>query len=143
PASVDLIGPIPQALRLGFAGMPAAQIIVPVAILLLLTNYLSSFSLNFAANTRLPMVAGWDHLLPAWFTRLHPNYRTPVNSILFLGVITLFAGLAALIGARELEAFSALQVWGFAFYGLTHLPLFAFPLFATHASTCPSGLPRE
>ena len=143
PDSVDFIGPIPQALRLGFAGMPAAQIIVPVAILLLLTNYLSSFSLNFAANTRLPMVAGWDHLLPAWFTRLHPNYRTPVNSILFLGMITLFAGLAALIGVRELEAFSMLQVWGFAFYGLAYLALFAIPLFAKRGSKLRSGLPLK
>jgi hypothetical protein len=27
--------------------------------------------LLFAGNSRLPMVAGWDGLLPAWFTRLH------------------------------------------------------------------------
>ena len=143
PDSVDLIGPIPQALQQGFRGMPLARIIVPVAILLLLTNYLSSFSLNFAANTRLPMVAGWDHLLPAWFTRLHPRYRTPVNSIIFLGVITLFAGLAALIGVRELEAFSMLQVWGFTFYGLAYLALFAIPLFARSDSQLRSGLPLK
>jgi amino acid transporter len=137
---VDLIGPIPQALRLGFAGVTAARIIVPVAILLLLTNYLSSFSLNFAANTRLPMVAGWDHLLPAWFTRLHPRYRTPVNSIIFLGFITLFASLAVLIGARELEAFQMLQIWSFTFYGLAYLALFAIPLLARRDSKLRSGL---
>jgi amino acid transporter len=140
PDSVDLIGPIPQALRLGFAGVTAARIIVPVAILLLLTNYLSSFSLNFAANTRLPMVAGWDHLLPAWFTRLHPRYRTPVNSIIFLGFITLFASLAVLIGARELEAFQMLQIWSFTFYGLAYLALFAIPLLARRDSKLRSGL---
>jgi amino acid transporter len=130
PNSIDLIGPIPQALRIGFAGMAAARIIVPVTILLLFTNYLASFSFNFAANTRLPMVAGWDHVLPAWFTRLHPRYRTPVNSILFLGAITLFVGLAAIVGVRELEAFSMLQVWGFTFYGLAYLALFAIPILA-------------
>jgi amino acid transporter len=137
--SVDLIGPIPQALQLGFAGLAAARFIVPVAILFLLTNYLASFSLNFAANTRLPMVAGWDRLLPAWFTRLHPQYRTPVNSILFLGVITLFAGLATLIGVRELEAFSMLQIWGFTFYGLAYLVMFAIPIFAKRDSQLRSG----
>ena len=134
PDSIDLIGPIPQALRIGFAGMAAARIIVPVAILLLFTNYLASFSFNFAANTRLPMVAGWDHLLPAWFTRLHPRYRTPVNSILFLGAITLFVGLAAIVGVRQLEAFSMLQVWGFTFYGLAYLALFAIPILAKNDS---------
>src|SRR5437899_1862691 len=129
PDSVDLIGPIPQALRQGFRGMPAARIIVPVAILLLLTNYLSSFSLNFAANTRLPMVAGWDHLLPAWFTRLHPKFRTPVNSILFLGGVTL-AALAALIGVGMQETFQLMANWAFTFYGLAYLSLFAIPIFA-------------
>jgi amino acid transporter len=139
PDAVDLIGPIPQALQIGFAGMAAARIIVPAAILLLLTNYLASFSLNFSANTRLPMVAGWDHLLPAWFTRLHPKYRTPVNSILFLGVITLFVGLATLIGIRELEAFSMLQIWGFTFYGLAYLAMFAIPIFAKKESQLRTG----
>ena len=139
PESVDMIGPIPQALQLGFAGLAAARIIVPLAILLLLTNYLATFALNFAANTRLPMVAGWDHLLPAWFTRLHPKYRTPVNSVLFLGAITLFTGLAALIGVRELEAFSMLQIWSFTFYGLAYIALFAVPIFAKKQSGLHSG----
>ena len=31
------------------------------------------------------MVAGWDHMLPAWFSRLHAKYRTPVNSIVVVG----------------------------------------------------------
>ena len=139
PESVDMIGPIPQALQVGFAGLAAARIIVPLAILLLLTNYLATFALNFSANTRLPMVAGWDHLLPAWFTRLHPKYRTPVNSVLFFGAITLFTGLAALIGVRELEAFSMLQIWSFTFYGLAYLALFAIPIFARRESKLRSG----
>jgi amino acid transporter len=140
PESVDMIGPIPQALQVGFAGLAAARFIVPLAVVLLLTNYLATFALNFAANTRLPMVAGWDHLLPTWFTRLHPKYHTPVNSVLFLGAITLFTGLAALIGVRELEAFSMLQIWSFTFYGLAYLALFAIPLFAKRESKLRSGL---
>ena len=52
----------------------------------------------FGGNTRLPMVAGWDNLLPAWFTKLHEKYRTPVNSILFVGAVTLVFGLIGLIG---------------------------------------------
>jgi amino acid transporter len=96
----------------------------------LLTNYLSSFSLNFTANTRLPMCAGWDHLLPQWFTRLHPRYRTPVNSILFLGGITLAASTAVLVGVGEQEAFELLQIWGFTFYAIAYLALFAIPVLA-------------
>ncbi len=134
PDNVDVIGPIPQALRVALGGSALAEVIVPAAILLLLTNYLSSFSLNFAANTRLPMCAGWDHLLPKWFTRLHPSYRTPVNSILFLGGITLFASAAVLIGVGQQEAFELLQIWGFTFYAIAYLALFAIPLLAARSS---------
>ncbi len=128
---IDVIGAIPQALRVALGSSSVAQTIVPLAILLLLTNYLSSFSLNFAANTRLPMCAGWDHLLPAWFTRLHPKYRTPVNSILFLGGVTMTASAAVLIGVGHQEAFELLQIWGFTFYAIAYLALFAIPLFAS------------
>jgi glutamate:GABA antiporter len=130
PDKIDVIGPVPQALRLALGGSALAQAIVPVAILLLLTNYLASFSLGFAANTRLPMCAGWDHLLPKWFTRLDPKYRTPINSILFLGGVTLVASAAVLIGVGNQEAFELLQIWGFTFYGIAYLALFAIPVFA-------------
>lgn len=130
PEKVDVIGAIPQALRVALGGSAFAQTLVPLAVLLLLTNYLSSFSLNFAANTRLPMCAGWDHLLPKWFTRLHPKYRTPINSILFLGGVTMTASAAVLIGVGHQEAFELLQIWGFTFYAIAYLALFAIPVFA-------------
>ena len=130
PDNIDVIGPIPQALRVALGGTRLGEVIVPVAILFLLTNYLSSFSLNFAANTRLPMCAGWDHLLPQWFTRLHPRYRTPVNSIFFLGGITLAASIAVLAGVGAQEAFELLLIWAFTFYAIAYLALFAIPVLA-------------
>jgi glutamate:GABA antiporter len=130
PDQIDIIGPIPQAFRAALGASSIATLIAPVAIFLLLTNYLSSFTISFAANTRLPMCAGWDHLLPKWFTRLHPRYRTPINSILFLGAITFAASSAVLIGVGEQEAFELLQIWGNTFYGIAYLALFAIPLFA-------------
>jgi glutamate:GABA antiporter len=135
PGNIDVIGPIPQALRVALGGTRLGQVIVPVAILFLLTNYLSSFSLNFAANTRLPMCAGWDHLLPQWFTRLHPRHRTPVNSILFLGAITLAASIAVLAGVGPQEAFELLLIWAFTFYAIAYLALFAIPVLAGKQSS--------
>ena len=130
PEAIDVIGPIPQALRAALGGFGAAGIVVPVVIVLLLTNYLCSYTLYFSTNTRLPLVAGWDHLLPNWFTVLHPRYRTPVNSILFMGGIALVASSAVLIGAGNQEAFVLLQIWTWTFYGLAYLAMFAIPLFA-------------
>ena len=138
PDNVDVIGPIPQALRLGFGNF--GSVIVPVAIFLLLTNYLSTFSLYFSGSARLPMAAGWDHLLPAWFSRLHARYKTPVNSILFLGGATLAASFAALIGVGEQESYELLLTWGFTFYGIAYLALFAIPLFAPKSSGIRPGI---
>ena len=129
PDSIDVIGPIPQALSLALSGFAFARFLVPVVILLLLTNYLSSYTLYFSTNTRLPLVAGWDQLLPRWFSVLHPKYRTPVNSILFVGAVALVASIAASIGSGNQEAFVLLQIWSWTFYGLAYLGMFAIPLF--------------
>jgi len=129
PDSIDVIGPIPQALSLALSGFAFARFLVPVVILLLLTNYLSSYTLYFSTNTRLPLVAGWDQLLPRWFSVLHPKYRTPVNSILFVGAVALVASIAASVGAGNQEAFVLLQIWSWTFYGLAYLAMFAIPLF--------------
>ncbi len=130
PDAVDVVGPIPQALHLGsrgfgFAGL--AGFVVPLAIVLLFINYPTTFSVYFSASARLPMVAGWDHLLPDWFTRLHARYKTPVNSILFLGAVTLAGSAAALIGVGPQEAYELLLTWGFTFYAIAYLALFAIP----------------
>ena len=128
PNSIDVIGPIPQALRSGFAMFGSALPVVSVAILLLLLNYLCSYTFFFSANTRLPMAAGWDHLLPHWFSTLHPRYRTPVNSILFMGAVALVTSIAVLIGSGNQESFILLQTWTWTFYGLAYLVKFAIPL---------------
>ncbi len=62
---IDLVSPIPQALTIGFRGMGIASAIVPMLIILLITRQLGNMALTFAGNTRLPMVAGWDGLLPS------------------------------------------------------------------------------
>jgi amino acid transporter len=133
PDAVDVVGPIPQALRVGLHASGTrgfdslAGFIMPLAIVLLFVNYPTSFSVYFSASARLPMVAGWDHLLPEWFTRLHAKYKTPVNSILFLGGLTLAGSAAALIGVGPQEAYELLLTWAFTFYAIAYLALFAIP----------------
>jgi amino acid transporter len=126
--NIDLIGPIPQVLSVGSRPFGIAAIIVPVTILMVMCMRLAQASVNFTANTRLPMVAGWDHLLPAWFTKLHAKYRTPVNSILFVGAMMLAMGLAGIVGVGEQEAFQLLQNAAGSFYAITYLVMFAIPI---------------
>src|SRR5437763_16906963 len=86
---IDLIGPVPQTLRLGLHSFQIAGAIASAAILMMTLCSVSSMSIHFTGSSRLPMVAGWDRLLPAWFSRLHPRFKTPINSILFVGAVTL------------------------------------------------------
>ena len=128
PDNIDLIGPIPQVLSIGSRPFGLAASIVPVAILMVMCMRLAQASVNFTANTRLPMVAGWDHLLPAWFTKLHAKRRTPVNSILFVGAMILAMGLVGIAGVGEQEAYQLLQNAAGSLYAITYLVMFAVPI---------------
>jgi amino acid transporter len=130
PEKVDLIGPIPQVLSLGFSSFGWVSTLVSITIFGVAARQIALMSIYFAGNTRLPMVAGWDNLLPAWFSRLHPRYRTPVNSILFVGVITLTFSLVPLIGVMEQEAFQIQDNAATMFYALIYIVLFAIPFVA-------------
>lgn len=81
---IDLVGPIPQVLAAGFGSASAAStannlgpMLGRCAILALAIAAIAQFSVIIAETARLPLVAAWDHLLPQWFTELHPRYRTP------------------------------------------------------------------
>jgi amino acid transporter len=125
---IDLIAPIPQVLSAGFSPLGPASAVAPMTILVLLCIRVAQASVMFAGNTRLPMVAGWDGLLPAWFTRLHDRYRTPSNSIVFVGAVTLAFGIAGLIGVGKQEAFQLLWNASAIFYAITYLVMFAIPI---------------
>ena len=130
PENVDLIGPIPQVLSLGFSSFGWVSTLVSFTIFGVAARQIALMSIYFAGNTRLPVVAGWDNLLPGWFARLHERYRTPVNSILFVGAITLAFSLASLIGVKEQEAFQLQDNAATTFYALIYIVLFAIPLVA-------------
>ncbi len=125
---IDLIAPIPQVLSEGSRSLGFVAAIAPITIAALLCIRVAQSSVMFAGNTRLPMVAGWDDLLPNWFTKLHARYKTPVNSILFVGGATLALGVVGLIGVGKQEAFQLLWNASGVFYALTYLTMFAIPL---------------
>ncbi len=130
---IDLVGPIPQVLSIGFRSLGWVGTIGSIAILGITVRSIALMSIYFAGNTRLPMVAGWDRLLPAWFSRLHPKYKTPINSILFVGAVTLMLAVLSLTGVHAQEAFQLIDNAGGVFYALTYLVLFAIPLFGMKA----------
>jgi len=136
---IDLIGPVPQTLRLGLRSFPIAGAIASIGILLMTVRTISSTSVHVTGSSRLPMVAGWDRLLPNWFSRLHPQYNTPVNSIIFVGATTLLIAIASQIGAGIQEAFQLVDNAANVFYGIVYFTMFAIPIFG--AGAVRSGAP--
>jgi amino acid transporter len=138
---IDLVGPIPQAFRAGFGAMGGAlALVIPFAVVAVTARTVANSSVLFTATTRMPMVTGWDGIMPAWFARLHPRWRTPVNSILFVGGCAMLFGIAGMAGVGEQEAFQLLDNAAGIFYGLTYLVLFAVPLVGLRNARAPRWL---
>jgi len=139
---IDLIGPVPQALRLGLRSFPIAGAVVSVGILMMTVRSISATSIHLAGSSRLPMVAGWDQLLPSWFSRLHRQYKTPINSIVFVGSVTLVFAIGSQLGAGAQEAFQIVDNAANVFYGIAYLVLFAIPVVGVRAvrSSAPAWL---
>jgi len=125
---IDLVSPISQALTLGTRPGDTGAALIPLVIAALLFSFIAQQALTFAITTRLPLVAGWDKLLPDWFGRLHPRRKTPTNSILFVGGVALAMAIAGVAGAGQQEAFQLLQNASGIFYALSYLAMFALPL---------------
>jgi glutamate:GABA antiporter len=130
PDALDLVSPVAQNLSraagvYGFAGP-----IVPLAMLLMLIARIGTGVIAFNAVSRLPMVAGWDNLLPSWFTRLHPTYRTPTGSILFVTVMVFAFVVLSNLDVGSQEAYQLLNNGAGISYALTYLVMFAIPLVA-------------
>jgi glutamate:GABA antiporter len=125
---IDLIGPVAQVLSVGSKPFGLAAQIVPVAIVVVMILRVAQSSVHFTGNTRLPMVAGWDRFLPAWFTELHPRYRTPVNSILLAGGLILLIGFTSLIGVGHQESFQLVWNGAIVFYAIPYCVMFLIPI---------------
>ena len=128
PADLDLISPPTQALMRGSQGTPFAHVAAPAIAVLLILAGLCGTSLFFNSVIRLPMVAGWDRLLPAWLSRLHPRFKTPVGSIVCVAAATFALTLLGNLGVGAQEAFQFLNNTGLICWALTYLVMFAIPL---------------
>ena len=137
---VNVIGPIPQTLRAAAGNSRFANQAVPFAIALLIARAIAAASLLLTGLTRLPMTAGWDHLAPAWFARLDPKRRTPVNSILFVTAVVTAVILLSMLGVREQEASQLLTNASIVHYAIAYVSLFALPVFGSRKLR--AALPR-
>ena len=133
---VDLDGPVPQVLAAAFAtpaGAPSAGInwglaLGRAAILGLALAVIAQYALIVAETSRLPMVAGWDGILPEWFTRLSPRFGTPVRSVLVIVGLAVLACTLATFGANAHEAYQLINNVSIVLYNIYFGMMFLIPL---------------
>jgi len=133
-AKVDLTGPIPQLLAAAFGGGASGGgtdwglMLGRATILALGLALVSQYTMLVAETSRLPMVTGWDGIIPAWFTRLDPRWKTPTRSIAVIVAAAICMGVLATYGTGAQEAFQLISSVGNIFYGIYYLMMFAIPL---------------
>jgi amino acid transporter len=125
---IDLIAPIAQILGASIGSSALVAVLSGAAILALLFAYFTQTVACVAQVSRLPMVAGWDGLLPGWFSELHPRFKTPVRSLLLVVVSCLVFGGLSLLQVGEQEATQLLVGAGMACSGCYYLAMFAVVL---------------
>jgi glutamate:GABA antiporter len=126
---INVIGPIPQTMRAAFG--PSLGWAAQFGIFLVMARAVAASSLLFTGLTRLPMTAGWDSLIPRWFTRLDERHRTPVNSIGFVAALVMALILLSMLGVEEQEASQLLVAASTVHYAIAYAALFALPLVGT------------
>ncbi len=131
--AIDFIAPIPQTIRLAVGNAGWVNYVAMGVILLLQIRLIGACSFLFTGMTRLPMTAGWDHLIPEWFARLHPRWRTPVNSVYVSAGVILALVIAGSMGVKAQEAFQVLNNASNQLYLMAYLAMFAFPLIGAAA----------
>jgi amino acid transporter len=135
-AQVDLTGPIPQLLAVAFgggsgaggAGIDWGLMLGRGTILVLALALVAQYAVLVAETSRLPMVAGWDGIVPEWFTRLDPRWKTPTRSIAVIVLLAIAMGILATIGTGAQEAFQLMNSAGNLFFGVYYLMMFSIPL---------------
>src|SRR3984885_5967842 len=128
PGHIDFIAPIPQTMRIALGNSGIGNVVAIVSILLVQLRLLGVSSYLFSGVTRLPMAVGWDDLLPKWFTRLHPRWKTPVNSILCTSALMILLVVLGSVGVHAQEAFQVLSNASLTHYELMYMAMFAIPI---------------
>ena len=130
---IDFIAPIPQAMRMTLGTTGIGNVAAILAILLLQLRLLGATSYLFTGVTRLPMAAGWNHLVPEWFTRLDRRRSTPINSIACTAALVFALILLASTGVHAQEAYQLLTNASLTHYEVAYLAMFGVPLFGAAA----------
>ncbi len=140
PADVDLAAAVPQVIEagLGTTGWRGALSLAGSCAFNL--SYLASIIVYVGLVARLPMVAGWDGLLPGWWSDLHPKYKTPTKAIAAVAITMALLGALGLWGAGNQEAVQVSVGAAFGSFSITYMLLFGVVLFGFRTRVIRAGI---
>jgi glutamate:GABA antiporter len=130
PADIDLAAPVQQAMHSGFGSGSGAVVLTWIAVGTFSIALIAGQVVFLGMVARLPMVAGWDGLLPGWWSELHPVYRTPSKAIGAVMACVLLMSILSLWGAGNQEAVQVTAAVGVASLCIMYMLLFGVVLFA-------------
>ncbi len=140
PANVDLAASVPQVMQAGFGVTGLGKALTVIALGAFTIAWTASFVILVGMAARLPMVAGWDGLLPSWWSQLHPRFRTPSKAIGAVTVSILLLGVLSLVGAGNQEAVQVSVGVGIASLCIMYMLLFAVIVFGFRSRTQRPGV---
>jgi amino acid transporter len=129
PGKIDLAAAVPQLLQAGFGSQGAGGLMTAASVAVSMVALLAAVVISVGMLARLPMVAGWDGLLPEWWSELHPVHRTPSKAIAAVTAALMLLGIVSSWGAGNDEAAqvaAAISVGGFS---MVYLLLFGSVVF--------------
>ncbi len=140
PSDIDLAAPVQQLMHAGFGSGGWATALTWVAVGTFSIAVIASLVVFLGMVARLPMVAGWDGLLPGWWSELHPVYRTPSKAIGAVTVSIMIIAVLSLWGAGNQEAVQAAASVGVASLCIMYMLLFGVVGFGFRSRSDRPGL---
>ncbi len=139
PGDVDLAAAVPQTIEAGLGAYGLGGALNFVVSCGFSLAFFASMVIYIGMVARLPMVAGWDGLLPGWWSELHPTLKTPSKAIAAVAASMLLLGALSLWGAGNEEAIQVGVGAGFGSVCIVYMLLFAVILFGFRSGAIRSG----
>jgi amino acid transporter len=139
-AKVDLAAPVPQVMQAGFGSTVVGWAFAASSVGVYCFALIATLIVVVGMVARLPMAAGWDGLLPAWFSQLHPSFGTPTKAIAAVSAALLLMGGFSLLGAHNQEAVQVLAAVAFGSYCITYMLLFGAVVFGFRSTEWRPGI---
>jgi amino acid transporter len=130
---LDLIAPLPQAVRAGLGNATIAHAVASAIVLAAMLRSVANICVTFAGSVRLPMVAAWLGQAPGWLGELSRRFASPVHSAILVAALVAAVTVATQFGAHSQEAFQIIDNVSNVHYGITYIALFAIPLIGQRA----------